>query len=479
MISPDPTGTSVLKLERSGIRLITASFAILLALMLYTAMQGSYLFAALPLALICVGAVVWCIPHPHAGIIVLTIGSIAVLDNTEGFQITEILYSFYFVAFLGYWFVSRVSQGSFSSLLDAPTKAMLLFLGAIPLTLPLTILAGGDLLQAFKELYALYWLLALFPIREYCSRYKNGIRTIISCFVIVGILLSAKNLFDYVTGIGAYEYLWQLERGRIVAHAFPLFFIGMIASILAATAEGRNKILASQIFLTAMVGSLILTQYRSLWVTYLVGVAILFVALSTKQRFRLLSSLVACGAFVLLAGWLVIGDTLFVIIGGLASRFASLQGATTQDLSLVNRFYEAKEVLDLIEKSPILGHGMGVPYRFQDATRSLTRYWSFTHNGYLSLYLKFGLWGFSLALFFWIGSAWTAVRTLRHKVQSYWTRVGALLSFTYLVVLALPVFVVNGWYTDEMLFIMAAAAGIGAGSLDRARWVEKVGNEPT
>src|SRR5690606_4999639 len=123
----------------------------------------------------------------------------------------------------------------------------------------------------------------------------------------------------------------------------------------------------------------------------------------------------------------------------------------TQDLSLLSRFAEAQGALARIEQNPILGHGVGVPYAFNDILSHTTITRTFIHIGYLYLWYTFGLLGGGLALFWWGRSLWCGLKTYRVREAPLLLRLGGLAAAATLVAFTLSASTSNPFYHKDYL----------------------------
>ena len=213
---------------------------------------------------------------------------------------------------------------------------------------------------------------------------------------------------------------------------------------------------------------LILTQSRGFWVAFLVGGVVLFFILRRTQRIRLVTFVSVSFLVAGLMGFVFFKDYMLLIVGGLADRFGTLESALTDDVSLVNRFIESGAVFERIRENPILGYGMGVPFRFYDMTFSSTREDTFIHNGYISLWYRFGIWGLGLMLIAYGAAIWRGFQAMR-SAADLMTRVAATAAVTALLAYSLPAITSNPFHLNDGLFMYGVLFGVTAGASARAK----------
>ena len=217
----------------------------------------------------------------------------------------------------------------------------------------------------------------------------------------------------------------------------------------------------------ACFGGLLLTQSRGYWLAFLLGTLVMFFLVEARYRRRMLL-LAGLGLAALIGiGFAFFGAYMDLLLGGLLDRLASVGSAASTDVSLINRFREAKTVMSHVVKNPVLGYGMGVPYSFYDIAHQATDYDAFVHNGYVSLWYKFGLWGLGLMLFFWAGTIRRGVQAFLMKQGTLWMRLCGLASTLSLIAFTLSTLTSNPFFLKDSLFIFSIAAGLAGGAYQR------------
>lgn len=409
-----------------------------LALLLALLATGSTVLTLAPLALLLGGvASVMLFAHPLANLFALITGfSLVANAGEEGFQIVEIAYGLYLALFFVHWFATRATDAEyriFANGVDYAIGGLLLLFGA---SVPLGMLHGADLSLAISEMVALSLLGVYFPCKEACARYEKGPAVVIAAFLALAAYIIIRNAFGFREILISATMAWEIARGRVVTNETVLVRAALIALIALIYSDRLRRAGLWLLFLITAVASLILTQGRAYWIDYIVACGLLMVLVPTRQRVWLVA-LGILGAVGTVGALLIFfGDTFVLLAIGVAERFVSIGSAGTQDLSLINRFYETRAVIELIAKNPVVGYGLGVEYAVYDVIAHATISKAFAHNGYLMIWYKVGLLGLIPFLYAWGAGIAKGLRVYRHarteRMQRYGLIGGVLLASTLL-----------------------------------------------
>ncbi len=461
--------TSEAAFYRRGLLTLYAVLGFSLCSLLYLTWKAPTYLSFFPILLAGIGGLWYLLRHPLLNLALILFGFILVADHQEGIQITEAIYGLYYLSYLAFWFLSRLFFYR-DRVLDTPGSiALFLLIVWATLTIPLSLLSGGNARWIFSEWVAMATLLLYFPIREGFARYKRMPEVVIALVLIIGSILALRNLYEYQQGLSDATQAWQIIRGRAVTNDSILMSISLIGLIFLLHAERWHyRLMLLIAFLLNFVG-LLLTQSRAFWVTFLLGAGLLFVFFDRRHKTRLIG-LVLIGSFGALAfGIIFFEEYISLIISGLIERISSLGSAASRDISLINRFHETQTVWERIIQNPVIGYGMGVPYRFFDLTRHSTDVDSFVHNGYLSLWYRLGLPGLTAILVLWVSSIWQGFTAYRTTNSPLLTRLCGLSTAITLTVLALPALTSNPFHRNDGTFLFALLAGIAAGTYERLK----------
>lgn len=445
------------------------AFALLILAFLAWALPEALPFV--PLVLIAGAGAWWLFQRPFLNLCVVLAGMSVILRYEAGIQVTEILFGLYYLAFLAHWFVTRLVVYREPILRRPEDKALLLFLIGMTLSVVLTILYDGVLKTAFSEWIALSILGFYFPIKEASVREKHGLKIIFA--IVCGLALYAAflNLLEYRAGLQSAVHMWQVVRGRVVTNDNLMMASSLLTLVLVVFVRTwRARLGASVLFLLCF-ASLIFTQSRGYWAAFLFGAFVMFVLVDRRRKGWLLALGGIGGVAVFAAGVLVLGDTMFVIMSSLASRFASISTAIFEDVSLRARFVEAQAAFEHIKTNPILGHGLGVEYRFYFLPSKTNVIRTFIHNGYVSLWYRFGLWGLGLVMFVWGAGIWRGIQVFRQQAAPYFARVVGLGAASALAAFLLSANTSNPLYLSDATFIITALLGLAGGAYARSQHV--------
>ena len=173
---------------------------------------------------------------------------------------------------------------------------------------------------------------------------------------------------------------------------------------------------------------------------------------------------------VALVAVIVLGPSLLLVATGFIDRLAQLGGG--RDLSMTERYVEAAAALEHVRLNPIIGHGLGTPFRFYNILYHFTTETNYIHIGYIAVWYKFGLWGLALYGTLWLRSL---VLTFRAGYGAGSRRLPpleralALGATAGLVCLALPAFTVNFFFEDDTLATFAILTALGSSLYYRSR----------
>ena len=214
-------------------------------------------------------------------------------------------------------------------------------------------------------------------------------------------------------------------------------------------------------------GGLLLTQSRGFWLAFAFGAAFLFAVVDRRRKGRLLALGAGAAVAVVAVGAAVSSDFVRLLAETLSDRLLSVRGSLSRDASLVGRLYEARGVLAGIAENPVLGHGLGVPFTFVDVLSRTTGTSTFTHNGYLSLWYRFGVVGTALVVYWWGRSVACGLRAYADRAAPDALRLAGLGAAAALVAFTLSALSSNPFWHKDSLFGFAYLSALACGA--RAR----------
>ncbi len=447
-----------------GSFLLWAAFGFGLLLILMITLKASWLIPVVPVVFLVGIAGLWLFTKPLLNLTVVLCLFVLIADFEEGIQLTEVIYGLYYLSFLAHWFFTRwILEGKriFSRHED---RLLLTFLVLVVLSLPLTMIMGGSIKGYIGELISLSLLTFYFPVKDAVERYPSGLKVMVGVVLFVGLFVLTRNMLGYRQILTDASYAWEVTRGRVVTNEgllmVPAFF--SLSSMLFVKGTKQKVIIAG--FLALFLGGLILTQSRGYWAAFLFGSGILFLLIPLQKKIQMVSTGLLIGFSLLGLALLFFGDFVILIVSGLLDRFLSIATASSKDISLVNRLIETGAVWDKIKFNPILGYGMGVPYRVFDIIYDWSKVKAFVHNGYISLWFKFGIWGPTL-FFSFLGITLRRGYLVIKKSENW-----QLPSIVCLAVIgsfaafSISALTSNPFYINDPMFIVAVMTGLVGGS---------------
>lgn len=463
-------------LWRGGQILLVGALLLGMAAMLWLASQSALLIPVVP-ALVLVAVAGWYLfQFPLLNLCVVLGAFVLISSHEAGFQLTEIVYGLYYMGYLAHWYLSRFFFYEDRVLQTPEDRVMLFFLIGITLSFPLTVLFGGGLTKMVSEWVAMIMIGFYFPIKEACERYPNGTRWIVGVVLWIGLFAFFRNILIYRAALNNAVYAWQVFKGRVPLNDIVMMVTTVFALVLLLHAQ-RHRARLGYLggFLIFLIG-LVLSQSRGFWAGLLFAMLALFVLLPPKYRMRMFQ-LGLLGFGIAIAGAIILlGDRVFLVLDGLSTRFLSILPALINDPSMLNRYLEAGAVWEHIKANPILGHGMGVPFDFFDITWKYTQSRPFVHNGYVSLWYQFGLWGLLSVLFVWGRTIWGGLWAYRHLPRTHPVGLAGLCAATALIGLLLPANTSNPFFLSDSTIMFGILTGLAAGARSRARTLITAGD---
>ncbi|MEQ9104994.1 MAG: O-antigen ligase family protein [Rhodothermales bacterium] len=444
--------------------LLGGALALGLLVTVYLTALAPDLLPALPILLLAGLAGWWLFTHPLANLFVVLCAFVLVASHEEGIQATEALYALYFLAFLGHWVVVHLFMRKDHVIRTREDQALILFLAFMTLSIPLTLVFGGSLKGALTEWLA-YMLLGLyFPVRAAVQSSRRGVMVVLVGVAFVGFFVLIRNALNFQEIIVDATAPWQVARGRVITNSALILVPSFIALGLFLAARTVRELALWFGFFMMFVAGLLLTQSRGYWLAFAVGAFVIFLLVGAPSRRRLLWSGIVSLLGVVSVAYILFPDAFLLMATGMINRLFSIGSAISTDPSMVNRYLESQAAMEHVKSNPILGHGMGTPFRFYDITWEYSMNRAFIHNGYVSLLFKFGLWGTGLVLFF-LGAIFVrSTQSFRRKLGSRTHQAMALGVAGCLAAFSILTITSNPFYLKDTLFILGVLSGIGGGA---------------
>jgi len=262
---------------------------------------------------------------------------------------------------------------------------------------------------------------------------KNEARIFLT-IIISAILVIIRNILFVRSSLMHVVYLFETRRGAfdIGISCFLMIFMG---SFLMARQKWWQSVIAMILFLLGAVG-LMVSFTRTLYVSMIFCLG-LMVILGNKDERRRGGFRLALTFFLAAIAALPVILTVRVIrllLMNIGFRFLST-GHFGKDLSLLNRYVEWHYELVKISQSPILGYGFGSQFRIFNIISGHHDWMGFSHNSYLYIAYKAGIFGALLLCSAIIVFFWKGFKLLRSSQLTARSRVAVRASVSFLVLI--------------------------------------------
>ncbi|KAK6030303.1 O-antigen polymerase [Ostertagia ostertagi] len=287
-----------------------------------------------------------------------------------------------------------------------------------PLAWPLAILVCGFMLGMVKGKVLSNNALALADARQYVGwlalpvglwfgiKHPGRLERIV-----IGVALLAATLMILQLGLGV-QLIFGFRGAEYLSKDFSdvtrsaigggLFFLGYAAYRLFLHAcDGQRWRWTALLGSLITIGGIVASFNRAIWAGFAVGALLLLIFKPRTRRsaflpFVVLFTCVCIGVAGLLVAKPRAADALI-------ERVVSIKDEGRRGSSLGFRFDENQQALEALRRSPITGIGMGGEYkrvyRQLSTAGSFDTEIAFIHNGYLSLWLKLGIFGLVFPVF--------------------------------------------------------------------------------
>lgn len=440
-----------------------------LSLIFVLIFQAPAYLPIVPLSLAGILALTFAAKRGYSILYIILSGFVLIVGFKEGFQLEEFVYAVLYLSYLGYWFISRLFFYRDPVLQGSVEASLFLFLCYMTLSIGLLPVFHCKLDDFVGGWQALSMLAFFFPVREACLRDHHATRILWMILCFIALYIAIRNLLEYRTELSSAAHLWQIASGRVTENEHVLMLGGLGGLVLLLYASRWHHRFPLAMLVLIFTAGVVIGQSRALWLSYLLGIAVLFFFTDRLRRLRLVFFLLASGVFLVGILTIFFSDFFTLIIAGLIDRFATLETATSKDISLLTRFSEMQAVWGEVIKNPIIGYGFGVPYRYFSLVYETTYEPTFIHNGYLSVLYRHGLIGFFLLFTPYIVSMYRSVQLFRFGYAPQYARLVGLVGIAFLVAEALVGNSENPFANSDKPFIIGILWGMVAGNWERYR----------
>ena len=368
-----------------------------------------------PVSLLGCMAISFLIRRPIVHLFLVLCGFVLVFNYEPGIEPSEVAFGLYYMTYLASWFGYRLFFSGEPFVFGVVDKAVVLFLIFITLGLGMTAVFGGDAWIAINEWRAVIVLGFYFPVKEACARDPRAIKAVLLAFSFVALVLVIRTFGRYYEALQDVEALYQIMQNRSRTGE-RLVMMGLLGSTVFFLYYARTRYLQVGLlsFVSILLAGLVIGQSRTIWLASSLCLALMFVLVSPREKIRALLFVSAGTVMVAGVAALVLDDFFSTVLAGLGERVVSIDGAASQDISLINRFYEWRAVWDASKASLLVGHGFGVPFHFFNVIYFFTESKTFVHNGYLGIFYRHGILGSGLVAFIVVASFVRGINLVRN-----------------------------------------------------------------
>ncbi|HYE57833.1 MAG TPA: O-antigen ligase family protein [Rhodothermales bacterium] len=465
LFSPSWTPSPV-ALQRGGAALLWAGFGMGLSLLLALLWWAPELLPVLTVLLVAGAGIPYLLRRPFLHLCVTLSASFLVLEHKPEIQVQEVLYGLYASFFLAWWFFDELVRRRTPLFASLESRVLLYFLLYVAALVPVSFFFGATPYTVVRELHALVMLGFFFPIREACVRYRHGPRALLLIALGLSLFVVFRNLVNYQSVLYSSDQLIGVIQGRIIANDHVLAASSLFTFVFLLYSTRVRQTLSYLVLFLLCFSGLLLTLGRAFWMSFALGVLFLFFVVDRRHKMRILLYGSSAAVPLLAIGLFFFGHYVELFLEGLLARLTSVEGSLSRDISLMGRITEAQGALARIEQNPVLGHGAGVPFEYNNIISRTRVTTTFVHVGYLYLWYAFGLLGGGLMLFLWGRSVWCGLRSFRVREAPLTWRLAGLGAAATLVAFTLSAMTSNPfWHKDYLLglaYIMGLACGVHA-----------------
>lgn len=248
---------------------------------------------------------------------------------------------------------------------------------------------GGDATAFLKELLYHQTMLLYFPIRNTMTERKYLLR-MISVILVLGVINAVNNLVTYQERVVESA----LEFGMVGARVASFEVLGTVMVIVGFTILAYAKKPWTYVLglggMAIGVASVVMSLSRGPIFASLLGMLVIIALVPAGKSIKLIGTAIITLILNLVALSILAPTFAESILDNIEDRISSV-GKLDVDKSLDSRVAESEALLEYIPKSPMIGYGYGVQYKFFDDPYSFTAKVLFIHNGYLYPFYKYGI----------------------------------------------------------------------------------------
>ena len=389
----------------------------------------------------------------------------------------KVVFGLYLGALVVTWYVPRWAAGERLVVSRTDAAAALLIVLGTGFGLALGILMQNPVDEIVGQYQAFIPILLYFPLKQTCARARLGPEIVAGAVVLVGVVAAVENALLTRAALQDATKLYQIIDVRVSYGEIMLMASTLLVTGLLMAAREWRRFVALLLVYSIVVAGLILSKSRGFWVATALALAVLFMAAHAEQRKRLVGGGLVGFGVLLGAAFAAAPQYAALLATGIAKRFLTLSTAASADISLINRFSESAGILKTARQSPVLGHGWGATYSHYSLLSEGTQVWGFTHNAYLGLWLKIGLWGLGLVLCVWIGCVAAGLAAVRDRRLASRHRALAGAAGAALVGIALVAGASSPFELADQMTVLTSLWAIAQGTAQRATYYAGAGHD--
>ncbi|MCH8496372.1 MAG: O-antigen ligase family protein [Balneolales bacterium] len=428
------------------------SFVVLIA-------SGGNVLVLLAICALLTGVLVVVYGHHHLPVVYFG-ATYFILNNPPGIDTGEIVYYAVFTAFLLFSFLPMLATAQFR-FENAVDNMVFTFYLVIGFGIVISILFRDPTTSLIGSGAAFSTIVLYFPLRKYLSNEGNRRIFLMTAFLVIFAVV-IRNFVNYRQIVIQATMAWELELARTAVNEIVILFGAVLFLVLFSYSKGfKQRILYGILFIAPFLG-LLLTQSRGYWLTFIFAVIIIIFLAGKRERVFAISIIAIIGVTGATIAVLFFAEEVQFVLAGLTERFSTL-GATSQDLSLMERVAESQTVWEAIKSRPITGYGMGGQYlRYNMILENTYALSNYAHNGYVAIWFKFGIGGLLVVLTLYFTILLKAYQCFKKHPSALYRQI-SLAIFTVIAVIFIlnntsPIFIMF----DGIFFTIVTAAFIGS-----------------
>ncbi len=311
-------------------------------------------------------------------------------DSGKGLSISEAIVGAFIIGSVTIWTIFKVSTG-YKLIRGWSDLFIVGFIALSSLNVIIALANEVKLLDWLTEWMLFLILLYYFPLREYFGRSEHDLRSFLVLLAVSTLVMAGLTAYDYYARSSEgllYAYQILASRSRLFA---PVFVGG---ALLALTAIFHVRTWRSRLLLVALtavnLAGILQSFTRSLWVAFLVCVAIVCFFLSFTQNLRLVAACILAIGCMYAAAYTVNPHLTNIVTRIISKRFSTSTQFKGGDYSFEVRVIEADVAWRDIKRYPLGGAGIQAKILAWDPIVGYHIHKPFIHIGYLSLLYKLG-----------------------------------------------------------------------------------------